>query len=393
MRNIKLIKSSFYNEQDTKNKLCDFIQNAKILSMHEECRKFEENFSKFQNRKYSLFVSSGSMANLLLIQALLNSDKLKKGDKIGLSTLTWATNVMPIIQLGLKPILIDCEIETLNVSSKTLKEILIKNKINALFLTNALGFCSDIDKITKICNENNILFIEDNCESLGSEYKNKKLGNFGLASTFSFFVGHHLSTIEGGMICTDEKELYNDLLMIRAHGWSRNLADNKKEELKKEHNVDDFYDHYTFYDLSYNARPTEINGFIGNFQIQYIDEIIKKREMNFKKINEIINANSDLVNLDIGELTTISNFGIPFVFKNEKLFNNYKNIFEKNGVEIRPIISGNTINQPFFKKYCSTAEQNICKNADFVHKNGFYCGNNPEMTEEEIDFICDLIKI
>jgi len=226
MDEIKLIKSTFYNEEDTKRKLCSFILNSKKLSMGDECKKFEENFAKFQERKYGVFVSSGSSANLLLIQVLLNTGKLKKGDKVGVSTLTWPTNIMPLIQLGLKPVLIDCEIETLNTS---LSKIEIYN-IDALFLTNALGFCSDIDKIKEYCENKDILFIEDNCESLGSEHKGIKLGNFGLASTFSFFTGHHLSTIEGGMICTDNEELYENLLISRAHGWLRNLPQQKNKK-------------------------------------------------------------------------------------------------------------------------------------------------------------------
>jgi len=192
--------------------------------MNKECKKFENNFSKFQKRKYSVFVASGSSANLLLIQSLLNIGELKKGDSVGVSALTWSTNIMPLIQLGLNPVLIDCEIDTVNVSLRKIRG----ENIDALFLTNALGFCSDIDEIKKYCEKNKILLIEDNCESLGSEYKGKMFGNFGKASTFSFFVGHHLSTIEGGMVCTDDEELYNNLLIARIHGWSRNLSKEKK---------------------------------------------------------------------------------------------------------------------------------------------------------------------
>lgn len=183
MFKIKLIKSSFYNEAETKKRLCSFIMGANQLSMGEQCAKFEKRFSEFQKRKYSVFVTSGSSANLVLIQSLLNMGKLKKGDKVGVSTLTWPTNIMPLIQLGLKPILIDCEINTLNVSLNKIKE---KN-IDALFLTNALGFCSDIDEIEKYCKEKKILFIEDNCESLGSEYKGKIIREFWFGIYFFFF--------------------------------------------------------------------------------------------------------------------------------------------------------------------------------------------------------------
>src|SRR6266480_1606359 len=144
---IKLIKSTFYNERETKKKLCSFIQKANQLSFGQECEKFERNFAKWQKRKYCVFLNSGSSANLALIQALLNLKKIKKGDKIGFSTLTWSTNVMPLIQLGLQPVPIDIELETLNVSSKTFSKMLKKYEIKMLFLTNLLGFCSDIDEI------------------------------------------------------------------------------------------------------------------------------------------------------------------------------------------------------------------------------------------------------
>ncbi len=387
MSGIRLIKSTFYNEEDTKNKLCSFIMGSKKLSMGSECKKFEENFSQFQQRKYSVFVTSGSSANLLLIQSLLNLGKLKKGDRVGVSSLTWSTNVMPLIQLGLSPVLIDCEIDTLNVSLRNIKE----KKIDALFLTNALGFCSDIDKIEEYCKENDILFIEDNCESLGTRHKGKLLGNFGMASTFSFFVGHHLSTIEGGMICTDDLDLYESLLMSRIHGWSRQLSDSKKAELKTKHNVSDFYDNYAFYDLAFNVRPGEINGFIGNSQMPYIDKIINKREENFKKIHTVIKSNPDMVAMNIENLTTLSNFGMPLIFKNKELCKKYFLKFKAHDVEIRPLISGSIAHQPFFKKHVGISNESY-PNAEFIHQNGFYCGNNPELTEEELNLISSLLE-
>ena len=177
---IRLIKSTFLNEKETKEKLCEFIKGAKVLSMNKECKKFEENFSNKQGRKYSVYVSNGSCANLLLIQVMLNMGKLRKGDSIFVSSLTWPTNIMPIIQLGLIPVLLDVEKESLNVSSKIIKEKYIKHpEVKALFLTNALGFSSNIDEIKSFCKENDLVFLEDNCESLGSEYKGVKLGNFG----------------------------------------------------------------------------------------------------------------------------------------------------------------------------------------------------------------------
>ena len=333
------MKSNFYKETETKKKLADFILKAEMLSMNAECKKFEESFAKKQGRNYAVFVTSGSGANLILIQALLNLGKLKKGNRIGLSALTWATNVMPIIQLGLEPVVIDCNAETLNVSPAELEKKIAG--LSGLFLTNVLGFCDNIKRIKDICENKGIVFLEDNCESLGSIYDGILLGNFGLASTFSFFVGHHISTIEGGMVCTDDKELYEMLVATRTHGWDRNLSVAKQQELRSKHKVDEFYARYAFYDLAYNVRPTEISGFLGNTQISYWDEIVLKREGNYKLFQYVVSKNDDFLPLKFPRMDLISNFAMPVVCRDQEIFEKYKKKFIAGEAEIRPIIAGN----------------------------------------------------
>ena len=384
---IKLIKSTFYKENEIKKKLCKFIMESSQLSISKECRKFEEKFAKWQGRKYCVMVNSGSSANLAVVQALLNLGKLKKGDYVGFSAVTWSTNVMPLIQLGLKAVPIDVELDTLNVSSKKLIEQLKKYPIKMFFLTNLLGFCDDIDEIKKICDEGKIILIEDNCESLGTVYKGRKLGNFGLASTFSFYVGHHLSTIEGGAICTDNTELETMLQIVRAHGWDRNLTEQKQLKIRIKHNVNStFYSRYTFYDLGYNLRTTEINGFIGNTQMKYIDEIINKRKNNFLKIAASIYKNTRIYYpVKYDHIDLISNFAVPVICKSQKIRNE---LVEKckDKIEIRPIVGGDMVLQPFFKKYVDDfMGDNL--NAKIIHEQGLYFGNNPELTEEEINTI------
>lgn len=386
---IKLVKSTFYNEAETKRKLCQFIKNASQLSIDKECRKFEINFKRYQQRKYCLLVNSGSSANLAVIQALMNLGKIKKGDSVGFSALTWSTNVMPLIQLGLQAVPIDVELDTLNVSSKKLKEVLMKHPIKMLFITNLLGFCDDIDEIAKICKQEKIILIEDNCEGLGTIYKKKKLGNFGLASTFSFYVGHHMSTIEGGAVCTDNVELHTMLHLVRAHGWDRNLTEKKQLKIRTKHNVNStFYSRYTFYDLGYNFRTTEINGFIGNIQLSYIDEILKKRKNNFLKMGPPIYAQSDkFYPIKFDHLDFVSNFAVPVICKTQKIRDE---LVEKckDRVEIRPIVGGDMVEQPFFKKYMPQfMDKSSASTAKLVHEQGLYFGNNPELTEEEMQKI------
>jgi len=385
---IRLIKSTFYKENQTKKELVKFIISADKLSFGAECEKFEKNFAKFQNSKYCVFFNSGSSANLALIQALININIIKKGNRVGFSSLTWATNVMPIIQNNLYPVPIDVEINTLNVSKRTLIEAIKVSYINVLFLTNLLGFCDNIDEISYFCKKNNIVLIEDNCESLGSEYGGKKLGNFGLASTFSFYVGHHMSTIEGGAVCTNNKELAIMLKIVRAHGWDRNLSNVEQKKIRKDYNMDsDFYGLYTFYNLGYNLRPTEINGFLGNCQLKYISQIIKKRNNNFIKFaKEVYNKEESYYPLKFNHMDFLSSFSFPIICKTEEIKNNIiKKCKDK--IEVRPIVGGNMTKQPFFKKNKPLFLIPETPNSDLIHKQGLYFGNNPELTNEELNSI------
>lgn len=384
---IKLIKTTFYNEKKTKQNLANFILKTDYLSMGAECNKFESNFALKQERKYAIFVSNGSMANLILVQSMLNSGRIKKGDKIGVSSLTWATNIMPLIQLGLEPVMIDCSLMTLNISPETLRPKI--NEIKALFITNVLGFCDDLHQIKRMCDENAVILMEDNCESLGSVVGGKLLGNFGIASTFSFFVGHHLSTIEGGMICTDDNDLADALIMTRAHGWDRNLNKEKQEQLRSKAGLDEFYAKYGFYDLAYNGRPTEIGGFLGNEQIGYWDKIVEKRSKNFARFQGAVIENDDFIPLEVSFMNIISNFAFPLICRNRETFKKYIQKFNENNVEIRPIIAGDMTKQPFCRKYFTFNE---CKNASYIHNVGFYFGNNPDLTEAEIAVLLSLLK-
>ncbi len=384
---IKLMKSTFYHEAKIKAGLVEFIREAKQLSMGTECKKFEVSFGKWQGRQHSVFVSSGSTANLVLLQALINLGRLKKGDRVGFTAVTWATNVMPLIQLGLVPIPIDCELNSLNVSPRTLRA---SGPLKAIFLTNVLGLCDDLPGIAQYCKEQEIILLEDNCESLGSVMAGKKLGNFGMASTFSFFVGHHLSTIEGGMVCTDDQELANAVTMVRAHGWDRNLSPDQQRVWRKKYDVDNFFAMYTFYDLAYNARPTEINGFVGNAQLPYLDEIVAKRVENFKRFREALITNKNIIPLHTDQMDQTSNFAMPLVFSSVETFDRAKTAFTAAEMEIRPIIAGNIVDQPFYKKYCHT--DSYCPNAGIVHRQGLYFANNPELTDQEIDSLIGVIR-
>lgn len=388
---IPLMKNAFLKEYETKQALAEFIMKTPRLSMDQKCYKFEKEFAAFQGRSGAVLFNSGGSANLAMLQALKNLGKLKSGDKIGFSALTWSTNVMPIIQLGMDPIPVDCDPKTLNVMSHTLDERLNSTDLQALFITNALGFTGDLDRIKQICDEKGIILIEDNCESLGTELHAGKAGNFSIASSFSFFVAHHMSTIEGGMVCTDDTGMAEMLRIVRANGWDRNLTAVQQLKWRKEFNIQSEFDaKYTFYDLGFNLRPTEITGFIGLYQLEFIEENIQKRKNNYDILETILRDNPDLVQLDHMHLKRLSSFAFPVLCKTPKLRDEYIFQFSGAGVEIRPMIAGNIQNQPFYKKYIQNTFD--LPGTDFIQNCGFYCGNYPELSESDLEILGSCLR-
>jgi CDP-6-deoxy-D-xylo-4-hexulose-3-dehydrase len=383
---IPLMKNAFLNEYETKKALSDFILQTNKFSMDEQCLNFEKAFSLKQNRHFGILFNSGGSANLALLQALKNIGRLKDGDKVGFSALTWSTNTMPIIQTGLVPVPIDCTPDTLNVMSSNLIERLNDTDLKALFLTNVLGFTGDLEEIRKICEERDIILLEDNCESLGTQLESRKAGNFGLASTFSFFVAHHMSTIEGGMICTDDAELSEMLCIVRANGWDRNLSSAQQIKWRKKYDIhSEFIAKYTFYDLGFNMRPTEITGFLGLYQLQFLDGNIQARESNYLQLEKIVEQNDDLILLKHYHIKVLSTFAFPIVCKTAEMRTKYLERFSGAGIEIRPMIAGNMQRQPFYSKYVDIKYE--LPGADFLHTNGFYSGNYPELTQTDLETI------
>lgn len=391
MIKIPLMRKAFLNEAETKKALAEFILQADRLSMDVECGKFEKKFAEYQQCKHAVLFNSGGSANLAMLQALKNMGKLKDGDKVGFSALTWSTNTMPIIQMNMVPVVIDVTPEVINTTSQNLLERLETTDLQALFITNILGFTGDIDKIRQICEEKNIILIEDNCESLGTELPEGRTGNFGIGASFSFFVAHHMSTIEGGMVCTSDDDFAEMLRIVRANGWDRNLNPEQQQKWRTQFGIEtEFESKYTFYDLGYNFRPTEITGFLGQYQMQFLDKNISSREQNYLRIEKIVKENPDFLPLEHSHINVLSTFAFPFVCKTAELRTHYLQKFIDAGVEIRPMIAGNMQSQPFYKKYVK--EVYDMPGADIMHNNGFYCGNYPELLEEDLVVFENLLR-
>lgn len=383
---IPLMKSAFLHEHETKAALANFIQRAARLSMDQECLAFERAFAAFQGSADAVLFNSGGSANLAMLQSLKNLGRLSDDAYVGFSAVTWSTNVMPILQLGMVPIPIDCDPRTLNVSTERLLAVLDSHRLDAMFITNALGFCGDLAAIRDLCRERDVILIEDNCEALGTELPDGKTGTFGEMASFSFFVAHHMSTIEGGMVCTNDRTLGEMLRIVRANGWDRNLTAEQQRQWRSRHGVtSELEAKYSFYDLGYNLRPTEITGFIGNFQLQFLPASIARRAEIYDTLACASEANEDVLPLDRSHIRRLSSFAFPVVCRSPDLRDFYAAQFAGAGIEIRPMIAGNIQRQPFFQKYCS---QNYdLPGAEILHTCGFYCGLYPELTERDIETI------
>ena len=370
------------------------VINSTKITMGEKTKKIENYFNKKIVKMNSLMVNSGSSANLLIFQCLINPmvKKLKPGDEVLVPAICWSTSLWPIIQSGLKVKFVDIDIETLNISLLDLEKK-VSRKTKALMLVHALGNCADMTKLTDICKKNNIILIEDTCEALGSTFKNKPLGTFGELSSFSFYYSHHITSGEGGMVCTKNSKYFEIIKSLRSHGWSRDLTKSKKIANKYK-NIDK---NWIFINSGFNLRPTDINAAIGIQQLKRIKKILSIRKYNFLKIkNELIKNkkyNQQFSILKDQKYSNIAWFGIPIILNSEdkKYKLSVMNRLNNRGVMTRPIISGNFAKQPSIKLYKIKTDYKL-QNADLIDKNAFFLGlHNIKITTRKLKLLTESI--
>ncbi len=359
-----------------RKKLSNFILNTKRFTQFTEVDKFEKAYSKWQKCKYSIYVNSGSSANLLIVQSSKEIYNWKDGDEIIVPSLTWTTTVTPVIQSNLKPVFVDCNLKDFSFDYEDLKKK-ISNKTKAIFVAHIIGFPSDISKIKKIIKNKKIIILEDSCESQGAKINQTKVGNFGIASSFSFYWGHHLTTIEGGMVTTNDEKFYNLCLLKRSHGLARELPKKLHNNIKRKYANIDFK--FLFLSSGFNLRNTEIGAYLGRFQLPKVNNWIKIRNRNYRQFIEICSKYKK--HLLINDKKGISSFVLPFVFKNKKLKIKFQRVLNNSGIENRPLIAGNLLEQPFLKNY---KKKYKLKNANFIHNNSMYIGNNQFVNSKKI---------
>ncbi len=354
------------------------ILKSKQITMSSKTRIFEEKFAKYIGSKFALMVNSGSSANLLALSLLTNpmrKNRLKPGDEVIVPVVCWSTSLWPIIQHGLKPVFVDIDLKNLNVSLGALQKKITK-KTKAIFCVHVLGLSTDMFKLKQIANKNKLMIIEDTCESFGTKYKNKFLGSFGEAGTFSFYYSHQITSGEGGMITCNKKEDYEILLSLRSHGWAREKFIQKKYK-KNYSNLDP---RFLFINSGYNLRPTEIQAAIALNQFKRKNIFKENREFNRNEIIKKVKSHKKFCNqinfLNVDKNIDPSWFGLA-IFIDKKYANKkskYLKYLEKKGIETRPIISGNFVNQPAIKLYKLNKNNEKFKNAQIIEDSGFFIG-------------------
>jgi CDP-6-deoxy-D-xylo-4-hexulose-3-dehydrase len=387
MKKIELVSDTI-NKNDIA-RLVDWLSDDQIprLTKGPKTIEFEKKWSSWLGTKRSIFVNSGSSAILLALASLREAGMLKN-DKVIVPNLSWLTDVSSPIQLGMRPILCDCNMTDLSVNLQHLEDLMIKSNPGALIVVSVLGLVPDMKAIKDLCIKYDVRLIEDVCESMGSEFDGKKLGTFGDVSLFSLYYGHHLSTIEGGLISTDNEELADIIVSMRSHGWDRDWSPEKQKKYRETYQVSEFDALYTFYYPGYNLRSTDLQAFIGITQIDKLGDFVSKRNRNFKIYESLLREHNEL-KLDVRSTDLISNFAYPFVAKSEEERSRIVKELSENQIEVRPLIAGSMGSKPFWIAYKGYEEK--FANSSAINDRGFYVPNHQDLTEEDIIRISNII--
>ena len=384
-----LMENNITNEDN--RSVIKFLKKNPILTNNKRVLEFEKNWSRWLGIKYSIFVNSGSSANLLSISYLKTI--FKKGEII-VPSLTWVSDVTSILYNGFTPVFVDINLNNLGANFESIKKNINKKTIG-IFLTHALGFNALSEDLLKLLKKKKIFLIEDVCESHGAKFKKKKLGTFGKISNFSFYYAHHMSTIEGGMVCTDDKKIYDRIKVMRSHGLIREsiIPSERKKYLKKYNNLNkDFVFAYP----GYNFRSTEINAVYGVNQLRKLTINNIKRTRNFKYFLKKLDNSKYFTNFNV---KGSCNYAFVIIFQKSYQNFNFSKKFEgtliKNRIEFRrgTVGGGNQTKQPYlnyFKgKYRKSKNLAI---SDLIHNFGYYIGNYPSLKKDKIDKICNILN-
>jgi CDP-6-deoxy-D-xylo-4-hexulose-3-dehydrase len=372
-----------------KLKMASFCLTSDKFTNGPKVREFEEAWSKWVGSKYSLYVSSGSTANFLLIAALKEYAGLKDNDKVLVPSCTWMTSVAPIIQNGLQPIFMDVSLEDYCIDTNDLETIqYLFPDIKLIFTTHLLGFHSNVEKLQAAFP--NAVVIEDCCEAHGvKDQYGSRAGSNSLGATFSFYYGHHITTIEGGFISTNDYEFYTLMRMKRSHGLAREAGQESFDIFKSIY--PDIVPSFLFVTDGYNFRNTEIGAVLGLEQLKRLDKNIDIRNNNYKEYYDILCTRPDLFHVPSCKLDQMSSFALPFVCKSKEIYNILIQKFKENKIEYRPVVAGNLLKQPFLSAYRFRYHKKKY-NVDIIHDLGLYVGNSHSVNKKHLKVLRQIVE-
>ena len=366
------------------------VIQSDMYTMGAKVAEYERQFADYFGSRHAVMVSSGSTANLLMIAALFftKNPKLKRGDEVIVPAVSWSTTYFPLQQYGLKVKFVDIDPATLNIDLDKL-EAAITEQTKAILLVNLLGNPNDFNRVERLVEGKDILVLEDNCESMGAEYQGKKAGTFGMMGTLSSFFSHHIATMEGGCVITDDEELYHILLCIRAHGWTRNLP--KENQVTGIKSDDPFEESFKFVLPGYNVRPLEMSGAIGIEQLKKLPGFVDVRRQNAQLFQSLF---SDHPYLQIQqEVEQSSWFGFSLVIKENAPFDRKQLVkaLQAAEIECRPIVTGNFLKNEAVLKFFDYEVSGTLDAAEYIDQQGLFVGNHQVPLNEELHYLKSVI--
>ena len=368
------------------------VIESNMFSMGDKVKQYENEFATYIGAKYAVMTSSGSTSNLLMIASMFFTShegrRLNRGDEVIVPAVSWSTTYFPLQQYGLKVKFVDIDRDTLNIDIKKL-ESAITDKTKVILAVNLLGNPNDFNAIQSLIGDRNITLLEDNCESLGAIFDEKQAGTFGLMGTFSSFFSHHISTMEGGFVVTDDEEIYHILLCIRAHGWTRNLP--KENLISGTKSDDSFEESFKFLLPGYNVRPLEMSGAVGTEQIKKLPSFIEARRKNAEYFANKF-YNHPLVDIQ-HEVGASSWFGFALILKSNISVTRQEVVkhLADNEIESRPIVTGNFLKNTEVLRYFEYEVSGTLENAQHIDDYGFFVGNHHVPIIKEIDYLFEVL--
>ncbi|OGR97991.1 MAG: hypothetical protein A2902_00160 [Elusimicrobia bacterium RIFCSPLOWO2_01_FULL_64_13] len=368
------------------DRLIAWLKGAPRLTKGEVTLEFEARWSGWVGKRYSVFNNSGSSANLLMYAALDLSGRLKN-KKVIVPSVGWVTSVAPAMQFGFQPIMCEADPDTFGLDLDHLESLLKKHRPGSVLLVQVLGVPHKMARIMALKKKYGFILMEDACAAIGASWRGKKAGGFGDLSSFSFYFGHQMSTIEGGMVSTDDPRFRDLLLMLRSHGWGKDLEPAARQKLVRKYKIDDFHSPFVFYIPGFNLRSTDLNAFIGLGQLDKLDWIISRRQENHLRFKERLDGKLYVQKPDPGSVICSIHFGA--LARDGAQRRRIVKALVDNGIETRIFSAGNLGLHPFWTDRYKRASFPM---ADRIHHTGFFLPNNPSLKPEDVDFIADVVE-